>query len=39
MSSKLFIGPIGLKAFFMIAFACFVVFGSLSMVNAYRVKE
>ncbi|MBR6721969.1 MFS transporter [bacterium] len=39
MSSKLFIGPIGLKAFFMIAFACFVVFGSLSMVNAYKVKE
>ena len=39
MSSKLFIGPIGLKAFFMIAFLCFVVFGSLSMLNAYKVKE
>jgi MFS family permease len=39
MSSKLFIGPIGLKAFFVIAFVCFVVLGSFSMANAYRVKE
>ena len=39
ISSKVCIGVIGLKMFFIIAFLYYMLFGSWAMLNAYKVKE